>query len=384
MPGTTYTFIKKAGAPAGPITILLSVGSFLIDDTTHTSITTSSYMVMAALSDHPFLQLSSSTGTYVPPPVIQEVFLADGALSYGAKDAPLAVVAGGGGAAGTAGGVLAGTYPNPGFAQAMVTSAGLVTSLQPYATTTFVSNSLAAKADLVGGKIPSSQIPTFIINQSFSVASQAAMVALVANIGDIAIRTDQSNTTYIKTANNGVVGDWTSFSSAGSVVSVNGLTGTIVLTAANVSAVATSAVGAANGVAQLDGTSKVPAAQIPTITAAMADETLKSQLLVSPARTGAYTLVLADAGWVQRSGAGAAVPITVPPFSSVAFPFATGSTPGTVIPLRAGGTAVMSVVAGAGVTINSAGGLRNLRTQFSEAYLHHVGTDTWDLIGDLA
>lgn len=49
----------------------------------------------------------------------------------------------------------------------------------------------------------------------------------------------------------------------GAVSSVNGLVGNVVLTATNVSAVATSAVGAASGVAQLDSTSRLPAAQLP-------------------------------------------------------------------------------------------------------------------------
>ena len=46
---------------------------------------------------------------------------------------------------GSAGGVLSGTYPNPGFAVQMATSADLLT-----------------KADLVDGKIPASQLPSFV------------------------------------------------------------------------------------------------------------------------------------------------------------------------------------------------------------------------------
>ncbi|MER6112437.1 hypothetical protein [Streptomyces hirsutus] len=53
----------------------------------------------------------------------------------------------------------------------------------------------------------------------------------------------------------------------GAVASVNGQTGVVNLTAANVGALATTARGAANGVASLDAGTKVPTAQIPDLTA---------------------------------------------------------------------------------------------------------------------
>lgn len=52
---------------------------------------------------------------------------------------------------------------------------------------------------------------------------------------------------------------------ASPVTSVNSQTGDVVLTAADVSALATTARGAANGVASLDATTKVPAAQLPDL-----------------------------------------------------------------------------------------------------------------------
>jgi hypothetical protein len=41
-----------------------------------------------------------------------------------------------------------------------------------------------------GGKVPTSQLPALNLGETFSVASQAAMLALAANPGDVAIRTD--------------------------------------------------------------------------------------------------------------------------------------------------------------------------------------------------
>lgn len=52
----------------------------------------------------------------------------------------------------------------------------------------------------------------------------------------------------------------------GAITSVNGQTGVVVLTAANVGALATTARGAVNGVASLDSGTKVPTAQIPDLT----------------------------------------------------------------------------------------------------------------------
>ena len=52
--------------------------------------------------------------------------------------------------------------------------------------------------------------------------------------------------------------------SASAVVSVNGKTGTVVLVAADLSAIPTSEKAAANGVATLDASTKIPIAQLPT------------------------------------------------------------------------------------------------------------------------
>ncbi|HET6536715.1 MAG TPA: hypothetical protein VFG34_01190 [Sphingopyxis sp.] len=49
-----------------------------------------------------------------------------------------------------------------------------------------------------GGKIPSSQLPPIAISEPFVVASQAAMLALVAQTGDFAIRTDVSRTYILR------------------------------------------------------------------------------------------------------------------------------------------------------------------------------------------
>jgi hypothetical protein len=101
---------------------------------------------------------------------------------------------------------------------------------------------LAAKADLVSGVIPSSQIPPLTINAVYTVSSEAEMLALSASGGDLAIRDDLDPIEfYLLTGSDpSVLADWTQVNLAGSVVTVNGLSGAVVLGATDVGAVPTS------------------------------------------------------------------------------------------------------------------------------------------------
>lgn len=91
-----------------------------------------------------------------------------------------------------------------------------------------------------------------------------------------------------------------------------------------------------------------------------------------------YTLALADAGTAVECSSASAVTVTVPPNSSVAFPT------GTVIELLQYGAGVLTVAAGAGVTIRSANNLLSARTQYSTLSLRKRATNEWVLAGDLA
>lgn len=92
---------------------------------------------------------------------------------------------------------------------------------------------LAAKADLVGGLIPTSQLPSVSIGETFPAATQAAMLALVAQPGDTAIRSDTSPTSVwmLRASPAATLGNWFNLSSAvtGAVTTVNGQTGAVVL-----------------------------------------------------------------------------------------------------------------------------------------------------------
>lgn len=86
----------------------------------------------------------------------------------------------------------------------------------------------------VTGTVPTAALPPLAINETFVVASQAAMLALVAQRGDMAIRTDNARTYVLATDAPTVLADWKEISAAGQVTSVAGKTGAVSLVKADV------------------------------------------------------------------------------------------------------------------------------------------------------
>jgi hypothetical protein len=113
-------------------------------------------------------------------------------------------------------------------------------------------------------------------------------------------------------------------------------------------------------------------------TKAYADTTKAPLRLTQNAQTGTtYTLVLADEQKLVECANAAAIALTVPPNSSVAFPV------GTQVHVAQTGAGQITVTPGAGVTINATPGLKT-RAQWSTVTLIKRATDTWLAIGDLA
>lgn len=84
-------------------------------------------------------------------------------------------------------------------------------------------------------KIPASQLPAIAITDTFVVGSEAAMLALTAETGDVAVRTDESKSYILKGVDPSVLADWEELLSPTSPVqSVNGLTGAVVLTTSEI------------------------------------------------------------------------------------------------------------------------------------------------------
>ena len=94
--------------------------------------------------------------------------------------------------------------------------------------------------------------------------------------------------------------------------------------------------------------------------------------------TSNYTMVAANAQSYLRFAGTEQQICTVPSNASVAFPI------GTQINLRQANTGVIVVAGASGVTVNFAADfLAQSRTKGSSIALIKVGTDEWDLMGDL-
>ncbi|MNO47371.1 hypothetical protein D3C76_376860 [compost metagenome] len=86
-----------------------------------------------------------------------------------------------------------------------------------------------------GGKLDTSVLPALSITEPFAVASQAAMLALDAQTGDIAIRSDLNKTFVLKASPASTLANWLEIlTPTAAVSSVAGKTGAVVLAATDV------------------------------------------------------------------------------------------------------------------------------------------------------
>lgn len=85
------------------------------------------------------------------------------------------------------------------------------------------------------GKVPTAQLPAIALTDVFVVNSQAAQLALTAEEGDVAVRTDL-NKSYIHNGGSaGTMADWQELlTPTDAVLSVNGFTGAVTLTSTNI------------------------------------------------------------------------------------------------------------------------------------------------------
>ena len=94
--------------------------------------------------------------------------------------------------------------------------------------------------------------------------------------------------------------------------------------------------------------------------------------------TDTYTLVLADAHKLVTCNKATGFTVTIPPNSSVAFET------GDQVNLMQLGAGQVTVAAGAGVTLRSAGSLVKTSAQYAVATLVKIASDEWVLLGNLA
>lgn len=80
------------------------------------------------------------------------------------------------------------------------------------------------------GKLPTSVFPPLVIGETSFVGSEAAMLGLVAQHGDVAVRTDLGGVRFILTTDNpGLLADWLELDPEAPVTSVQGQVGAVVL-----------------------------------------------------------------------------------------------------------------------------------------------------------
>jgi len=86
------------------------------------------------------------------------------------------------------------------------------------------------------GTIPASQLPAIAITNTSVVANETAMLALTAQVGDVAIRTDLNKSFILKTTGASVLINWQEIlTPTDNVLSVNGQTGAVSLSTTNIS-----------------------------------------------------------------------------------------------------------------------------------------------------
>jgi hypothetical protein len=86
------------------------------------------------------------------------------------------------------------------------------------------------------GRVPTVVLPPISITDTFVVANQAAMLALTVETGDVAVRTDLNKSFILRGTDPTLLSDWQELlTPPNAVLSVNGLTGVVVLTTTNVS-----------------------------------------------------------------------------------------------------------------------------------------------------
>jgi hypothetical protein len=85
---TTFTFQKRSGAPAGTINIVVGGQSFVLDDSTHTTFTTTDPAVARDLGGNPFVQIQgTSASAYSLPPVLTPNVVASTTYTFQLTDA---------------------------------------------------------------------------------------------------------------------------------------------------------------------------------------------------------------------------------------------------------------------------------------------------------
>ena len=114
------------------------------------------------------------------------------------------------------------------------------------------------------------------------------------------------------------------------------------------------------------------------LTATQMDAVATAMIAINAQTSTSYTAVLADDGKLVTLDNASAITVTIPPNSSVAYGI------GTQINLMQLGAGQVTISAGAGVTLRSAGSKLKTSAQYAVATCCKIATDTWVVIGNLS
>ncbi len=114
------------------------------------------------------------------------------------------------------------------------------------------------------------------------------------------------------------------------------------------------------------------------LTAAELDAVATAMIAINAQVGTTYTTVLSDDGKLVTADNGSAIALTIPPNSSVAYGI------GTQINIMQLGAGQVTITAGAGVTLRSAGSKLKTSAQYAVATCVKIATDTWVVVGNLS
>ena len=113
------------------------------------------------------------------------------------------------------------------------------------------------------------------------------------------------------------------------------------------------------------------------LTAAELDAVATAMIAINAQTGTTYTTVLADDGKLVTCDNAASIALTIPPNSSVAYGI------GTQINIMQLGAGTVTITAGAGVTLQSAGSKLKTDAQYAVATCLKIASDTWVVVGNL-
>ena len=220
-----------------------------------------------------------------------------------------------------------------------------------------------------GGKVPASELPDIAISDTSVVVSEAAMLALTAEVGDIAVRTDVNKTFILKTAGASTLANWQELlTPTDAVTSVDGQTGVVDLSGNYVNVTGDTMSGAL-----AMGTNKITGLGTPTVSTDAATKDYVDTAAIAPSNlTGVITSVGPATSIASQTGTGSTFVVnTSPTLVTPVLGVATAtSINGTTIP----STATLVKTADTTLLVPS-------QTGQSGKYLTTDGTDSsWDVV----